>query len=106
MGQRAFAGVDQQHDAVDNFESAFYFAAEIAVAGGIDNVDFGAVIAHAGGFGENRDAAFALQIVRIHDAFGDSFVGPKDATLSQKCVYKSCFSVVNVRDNSDVAGVA
>ena len=70
LRQRPFAGIHQQHDAVDNFQGAFDFAAEIAVAGSIDNVDLGAVITDTGGFGENRDAALTLQFVRVHDAVG------------------------------------
>ncbi len=71
LRQRAFARVHQQHDAVDQFQGALHFAAEIAVAGGIDDVDLDVVIADAGGFGENGDAALALEFVRIHDALGD-----------------------------------
>ena len=72
LRQRAFAGVHQQHDAVDDLERALDFAAEIAVAGGVDDVDLDAVVADAGGLGENGDAALALQVVGIHDALGDA----------------------------------
>ena len=71
LRQRAFARVHQQHDAVDHFQRALHFAAEIAVAGRVDDVDLDVVIADAGGFGENGDAALALQIVGVHDALGD-----------------------------------
>src|SRR5262249_23246301 len=37
LRQRAFARVDQQHDAVDDLEGALNFAAEIGVAGGVDD---------------------------------------------------------------------
>ena len=43
LRQRAFARVDQQHDAIHHLERAFHFAAEIAVAGRIHNVDLRAV---------------------------------------------------------------
>ena len=63
LRQRAFAGVYQQHHAVDNLECAFYFAAKIAMARRVDDVDFGAVIPDTGGLGKNGDPALAFKIV-------------------------------------------
>ena len=70
LRQRAFAGVHQQHHAVDDLQRALHFAAEIAVAGRVDDVDLDAVIADAGDLGEDGDAALALQVVGVHDALG------------------------------------
>ena len=42
LRQRAFAGVHQQHDAIDQLERALHLTAEIAVAGGIDDIDLDA----------------------------------------------------------------
>ena len=102
LRQRAFAGVDQQHDAIHDLEGAFHFAAEIAVAGRVDDVDLGAVKAHAGDLGENGDAALAFQIVRIHDALGDLFVGAENAALAEHGVDQRGLAVVDVRNDSDV----
>ena len=77
LRQRPFARVDQQHDAVDDLERALDLAAEIAVAGRIDDVDLDAVIADAGDLGEDGDAALALQVVGIHHAVDDGFVVAK-----------------------------
>jgi hypothetical protein len=43
LRERAFAGVNEEHHAVDHAQSAFDFAAEIAVAWGVDDIDFGVV---------------------------------------------------------------
>ena len=43
LRQRAFAGVDEQHDAIDHAQGALDFAAEIAVAGRVHDVDLGVV---------------------------------------------------------------
>ena len=102
MGERAFAGVDEQHDAVDDFQGAFDFAAEVAMAGGVDDVDFDVVIVDAGGFGEDGDAAFAFEVVRIHDAFGYFFVFSKNAALTEHGVDQGGLSVVYVRNYCDV----
>ena len=69
LRQRAFAGIDQQHHAVDHLERAFHFAAKIAVAGGVDDIDLYVVIEDGGVFGQDGDAALALQLVGVHDAF-------------------------------------
>ena len=43
LRQRAFAGVHQQHHAVHHLQRALHFAAEIAVAGRVDDVDLDVV---------------------------------------------------------------
>ena len=103
LRQRAFAGVDQQHDAVDHFEGAFDFAAEVAVAGGVDDVDLHVVIEDGGVFGQDGDAAFALKLVRVHDAIDVMLVGAKRAALLQHGVDQRGLAVVDVRDDGDVA---
>ena len=87
------------------FERALDFAAEIAVAGRIDDVDLDAVVADAGGLGENGDAALALQVVRVHDALGDFFVGAENAALPEHGVDQRGLAVVDVRDDGDVANL-
>ena len=39
LGQRALGGVDEQHHAVDHRQPALDLAAEVGVAGGVDEVD-------------------------------------------------------------------
>ena len=39
LRQGPFAGVDEEDDTVDHGEAAFDFAAEVGVAGGVDDVD-------------------------------------------------------------------
>ena len=63
---------------------------------------FDAVIADAGVLGENRDAALALQLVRVHHALGHFFVGAEDAALPEHGVDQRGFAVVDVRNDGDV----
>ena len=106
MRQRAFGGVDEQHDAVDHFEGALDFAAEIGVAGGVDDVDLLAVVEDGGVFGEDGDAALALELVGIHDALGDGFIGAEGAGLAEKGVDEGGLAVVDVGDDGDIANGA
>src|SRR6267142_3597981 len=103
LGQRTFAGIHQQHDAVDHLQGALDFAAEVAVAGCIHNVDLYVVIPDGGVLGENGNAALALQIVGIHDALDQCLVGAERAALTKHGVYERGLSMVNVRDDGDVA---
>ncbi len=61
LRQRAFAGVDEEHHAVHHAQGAFDFAAEIAVAGGVHDVDLGVAVAHRRVLGQDGDAALALR---------------------------------------------
>ncbi len=72
LGHGAFEGVDEEEDAVGHFEDAFDFAAEVGVAGGVDDVDFagdagGIGVGHGDVFGEDGDAAFAFEGVVVED---------------------------------------
>ena len=60
LGQRTFARVDQQQDAVGDFQGAFHFTTEVAVAGCVDDVDLDTVVHDSGDFGEDGDATLAL----------------------------------------------
>ena len=103
LRQRAFAGVDQQHDAVHHLQRAFDFAAEIAVAGRVDNVDLDVVVEDGSIFREDRDAALALQFVRVHDALDVVLIGAERAALLQHGVDQRGLAVVDVGDNGDIA---
>ena len=105
MRQRAFARVHENEHAVHHAQRAFHFAAEIAVAGRVDDIDFRVVIGERGILGENRDAAFALEIVRVHHALDQFLVGAEDAALAEHGVDERGLAVVDVGDNGDIANV-
>ena len=102
LRQRAFARVNQQHDAVNDLQGALDFAAEITVARRVDDVDLDVVIVDAGGLRENRDAALALQIIRVHHALGNFFVLSENPALTEHGVDQGGLSVVYVRKYCDV----
>ena len=70
LRHRAFGGVDQQADAVDHAEDALDLAAEVGVAGGVDDVDARALPVDRGALGEDGDAALALDVVGVHRPLG------------------------------------
>jgi len=81
----------------------FKIASEIAVAGGVDDVDFDIVIEDGRVLRQDGDAALALKLVGVHNAFGDSLIGAERAALLEHGVDQRGFAVVDVRDDGDIA---
>ena len=54
-------------------------------------------------FDEDRDAALALEIVRVHRALGDDLAGAERAGLLEQAVDERGLAVIDVRDDGDVA---
>jgi hypothetical protein len=84
LRHRAFGGVDQQADAVDHRQDALDLAAEIGVAGGVDDVDARALPFDRGRLGQDGDAALAFEVVAVHRAFGHLLVGAEGAGLLEQ----------------------
>ena len=103
LRQRTLTGVDKQHHSVDHLESALDFTAEVAVPGGIDDIDLHIVIKNRGILGKDSDAALALKLVRVHHTIGDNLVRAKRTTLAKHSVDEGRLAVINVSDDGDVA---
>ena len=85
--------------------SALHFTPEVAVARGVDDVDLGALVTDAHVLAQDRDAAFALQVVVVR-------TGPSPPSFTRKSwhwcrifVHQRGLAVVHVGDDGDVAGV-
>ena len=103
LRHRPFGGVDQHDRAVDHREDALDLAAEIGVAGRVDDIDPNVLPHDRGRLGENGDAALALEVIRIHHPLGDALVVAKCARLLQEPVDEGRLAVVDVSDDGDVA---
>ena len=86
LRHRSLDRVNEQHYAIDHIHNALDFTAEVGVAGGIDNIDGSAVVDNARVLGQDRDAALALEIVGVEDAFGDLLVRLEDIALFEHAV--------------------
>ena len=105
LRQRPFGGVDQHQRAIDHVEDALDLAAEIGVAGGVDDIDPGVLPDQRGRLGQDGDAALALEVVGIHRALGNALVVAKRAGLLQQPVDQGGFAMVDVGDDGDIAQV-
>ena len=110
LGHGAFGGIDQEEDAVGHAEDAFDFAAEIGVAGGVDQVDLGGLAVGAGVIdgdvlGQDRDAALAFQRIGIQQGVLLDLAVAEIAALAQQGIDQRRLAVVDVGDDGDIADV-
>ena len=82
LRHRAFGRVNQQDDTIHHGENAFDFAAEVGVARCVNDVNVGAVPVDGGAFGQDGNAAFAFQIIAVHNAFGNFLIVAESSALS------------------------
>ena len=69
----------------------------------VDDIDLGSGVKHGGVLGEDRDAALALEVVRVHNAFGDGLVVAEGAALAKHGVNQRGLAVIHVGDDGDIA---
>ena len=101
----AVIGVDYKENTVHHAEGAFNFAAEVGVAGGIENVDDLALPVDGSVFGFDSDALFLFEVHGVHGADLDGLVGAIDAAFLEKLVNKGGLPMVNVGDDGDITDV-
>ena len=105
LWHRAFIGVDHQKAAIHHVHDPLDFAAEIGVPRSIDDVDFRILPFDGSGLGQNGDAPFVFDRVRVHHAVLNFFVLTKSAGIGEQSVDEGGFSMVDVRDDCNVSNV-
>ena len=105
LRHRALGGIHQHEDAVDHAEDPLDLTAEIGVAGRVDDIDPHVPPHHRGAFGQDRDAALALELVRIERPFRDLLVGAERAALAQHRIDQGRLAMVDMGDDRDVADI-
>jgi hypothetical protein len=105
LGHRAFGCVHQKNHAVDHRQDALDFAAKVGVAWRVDDVDACAVPVDTRALRKDGDPAFAFEFVRVHGPFHDLLVLAEGSALAKKLVDESCFPVVDMGDDGDVAQI-
>ena len=105
LGHAAFGCVNQQQNAVDHFQHAFYLAAKVGVARGVNNVDLDAVIDAGAVLCQDGDAAFTLDGAGVHHALSNLLIGAECAGLLQHLIHEGGLAMVNVGDNGNIAKI-
>ncbi len=102
LRQRPLARVDEQQHAVDHRQPALDLAAEVGVAGRVDDVDLRVAELDRGVLREDRDPLLALEVGRVHHALADVLVLAERAGLPEHRVDERRLAVVDVGDDRDV----
>jgi len=103
LGHGAVHGIHQQQNAIHHREDPLDLAAEISVAGRVDDVDPEVPPGDGGVLRKDGYPALALQGVRIHHALLEILACIERAGLAQKLVYERGLAMIDVRDDGDVA---
>jgi hypothetical protein len=103
LWERPFSGVDEEDDTVHHCQRPFYLATKIGMARGVDEIDVDPVPVHGGSLSKNRDSAFALLIVGVHDSVDDGGVVTKRTGGSEERIDESRLAMVDVGDKGNVA---
>ena len=117
LRQRAFGGVNEQDHAVDHGDAALDLAAEIGVAGGVDDVEgdavgaavlggHRAVVFHGGVLGEDGDALLAFQIVGIHHTIRHFLTLVEHVGLLKHGIDQRGLAVIDVCHNRYISNIA
>ena len=105
LGHGAFEGIHEQEHPVGHVEHAFDLATEVAVAGSVNDVDFVVFVTDGHVLGEDGDSPFPFEVVAVHDQFAGVFVVFEQTPGHDHFVYQGRFTVVDVRNNSNVSQV-
>ena len=98
-------GIHEQEHAVRHVEHSLHFSAEVAVARGVDNVDFDILIDDGHVLGENGDSPFPLKVVVVKDKLPQIFRLTHEVGLINHPVDQGGLAVVDVRDDCYVSNI-
>ena len=102
LGHGPVHGIHQQQHGIDHGQHAFDLAAEVGMAGGVDNIDAVILPTQGGVLGGNGDPAFLFQVVGVHDAGAHLLVRREGAGLLQELIHQSGLAMIDVGDNGDI----
>ena len=103
LWHRAFGGINQKHCAIDHGKDTFHFAAEIGVAGRVNDIDTSTFPLNGGCLGEDRDTTLFFQIVGIHHAFFGALIVTEGGRLFQQFVNEGGLAMVNMGNDRNIA---
>ena len=105
LRHRAFKSIDEEQYAVYHVQYTFYFAAEVSMPRGVDDVDLDAFVHDRCIFGQDCNAAFTFNIPRVHDTFFDFFVRTENMALFEHGIDQCRFAMVDVGNNCNITNI-
>ena len=110
LGHRSLGGIDEEEYAVGHSEDALDLAAEVSVAGGVDQVDLsgytvGTGVIDGDVLGQDGDPPLALQGIGIEQGVLLDLAVAEIAALAKQGIDKRGLAMIDVGDDGDVANV-
>ena len=105
LRHRTVHGVDQNKYRIDHRQHALDLAAEVCVAGGVDDIDAVTVPVDRGILRQDGDTAFLFLIVAVHHPLGGDRAFAEGTRLLQQAIDESGLAVIDVCDDGDIAEV-
>src|SRR5262249_49583259 len=105
LRQRSLGGIDEEQGAVGHLEDALDLAAEVGVAGRVDDVDLGAADGQGDVLRQDGDTALPLQFVRVEDALALEFAFAEQARLAHELIDQCRLAVIDVGDDGHIAEI-
>ena len=96
LGHRSLCRVNEKNNSVNHFEDTLNLAAEVSVAGGVNEVYLNVLVVYRGVFCKNSNSSFLFKVTGVHNAGNGLLVFSVYTALLEHLVYESGFSVVNV----------
>ena len=103
LGHGTFGCVHEHEDAVHHVEHPLDLAAEIGMAGRVDDIDLRPFPDDRRALGKNGDAALAFEFVRIERPFGDPLVVAKRARLTKQNIHQCRLAMIDMGDDRNIA---
>ena len=105
LGHAAFERVHEKQHAVRHVEDALHLSSEIAVAGGVYDVDLDVLVGDGHVLGEDGDSALALEVVVVEDELSEVFGLADEVRLVYHPVHERGLAVVYVGDDRYVPDI-
>ncbi len=103
LGLGALVGIDDEQRAVGHVEHALHLAAEVGMAGRVDDVYLHVLVVDGDVLRQDGDAALALLVVGVQHALFDLLVLAEHMAGPQQAVHERGLAVVDVGDDGNVA---
>ena len=105
LGHRPLGGIDEDEGPVGHPQHPLHLAAEVGVAGGVDDVDLRPLPVNGDVLGEDRDPPLPLEVVGVEDPLAGELAGAELPALSQQAVDERRLAMIDVCDDGDVTDV-
>ena len=105
LGHWAVHRVNQQQAAIGHVQDALDLAAKVGVTGGVNNINFGALINNGCIFSQDGNTFFTFEVIRIHNKGANRFIFAENIALFEQAVHQGGFAVVNVSYDSDISNI-